>query len=70
MSHRIIISKSVQKQIDALPNEMSDRVAEKLQQLAEEPRPLEFRLIGKEKQPNRRVWLLNGHVASIMIDHD
>jgi mRNA interferase RelE/StbE len=39
MSHRIIISKSVQKQIDALPNEMSDRVAEKLQQLAEEPRP-------------------------------
>jgi integrase len=31
---------------------------------------LEFRLIGKEKQPNRRVWLLNGHVASIMIDHD
>ncbi len=39
MSYRIIISKSVQKQIDALPDEMSDRVAEKLQQLAEEPRP-------------------------------
>ncbi|WP_416672845.1 rhodanese-like domain-containing protein [Egbenema bharatensis] len=31
---------------------------------------LEFRLIGKEKQPNPTVWLLNGHVASIMIDHD
>jgi mRNA interferase RelE/StbE len=39
MSYRIIISKSVQKQMDALPDDMSDRVAEKLQQLAEEPCP-------------------------------
>jgi mRNA interferase RelE/StbE len=39
MSYRIIISKSVQKQIEALPGEMCDRVAEKLQQLTEEPRP-------------------------------
>ncbi|GAB4375603.1 MAG: type II toxin-antitoxin system RelE/ParE family toxin [Elainellaceae cyanobacterium] len=39
MSYRIIISKSVQKQLDTLPGDMSDRIAGKLKQLAEEPRP-------------------------------
>jgi mRNA interferase RelE/StbE len=39
MSYTVIISKSVQKQFDDLPTEMSDRIAERVQHLADEPRP-------------------------------
>ena len=39
MSYSIVISKSVQKQIDDLPNDVSERVVEKIQNLANEPRP-------------------------------
>ena len=39
MSYAIIISKSVQKQIDNLPNDVIERVIEKIQNLASEPRP-------------------------------
>jgi mRNA interferase RelE/StbE len=39
MSYILIISRSVQKQFDDLPTDMSDRIAEKVQQLANEPRP-------------------------------
>lgn len=39
MSYTIIVSKSVQKQLDALPPDMCDRAAEKIQQLADQPRP-------------------------------
>lgn len=39
MSYAIIISKSVQKQIDNLPNDVILRVIEKIQNLASEPRP-------------------------------
>lgn len=39
MSHTVVISKSVQKQIDDLPNEMKERIAEKIQNLADEPCP-------------------------------
>jgi mRNA interferase RelE/StbE len=39
MSYTIIISKSVQKQIDNLPNDVIERVIEKIQSLALEPRP-------------------------------
>jgi mRNA interferase RelE/StbE len=39
MSYCVIISKSVQKQIDNLPNDIIDRVLEKIQNLAVEPRP-------------------------------
>lgn len=35
----VIISKSVQKQIDNLPNDVIERVIEKMQNLALEPRP-------------------------------
>jgi mRNA interferase RelE/StbE len=35
----IVISKSVQKQIDNLPNDVAPRVIEKIQNLASEPRP-------------------------------
>jgi len=39
MSYRVVISKSVQKQIDNLPNDVIERVIEKIQNLASEPRP-------------------------------
>jgi mRNA interferase RelE/StbE len=39
MSYIIIISKSVQKQIDDLPNDVKERIVEKIQNLANEPRP-------------------------------
>ncbi len=39
MSYAIIISKSVQKQIDNLPSDLALRVIEKIQNLASEPRP-------------------------------
>jgi mRNA interferase RelE/StbE len=39
MNYTVIISKSVQKQIDNLPNDVIDRVLEKIQNLASEPRP-------------------------------
>ncbi|BAY75203.1 plasmid stabilization system protein like [Nostoc linckia NIES-25] len=39
MSYTVIISKSVQKQIDDLPNDITLRVIEKIQNLAVEPRP-------------------------------
>ena len=39
MSYAIAISKSVQKQIDNLPNDVALRVIEKIQNLASEPRP-------------------------------
>ncbi len=39
MSHTIITPKTVQKQLEALPNDVFDRVAVKIQQLGEDPRP-------------------------------
>ncbi len=39
MSYIILISKSVQKQIDNLPNQIRNRVIKKIQSLAQEPRP-------------------------------
>lgn len=39
MSYTVVISKSVQKQIDNLPNDVIERVIEKIQNLASEPRP-------------------------------
>ncbi|MGK7895570.1 MAG: type II toxin-antitoxin system RelE/ParE family toxin [Xenococcus sp. (in: cyanobacteria)] len=39
MSYSIIISKSVQKQISNLPSQIRNRVIEKIQSLAQEPRP-------------------------------
>jgi mRNA interferase RelE/StbE len=38
MSYTIITPKTVQKQLDALPNAVFDRVAVKIQQLGEDPR--------------------------------
>ncbi|MEM6751774.1 MAG: type II toxin-antitoxin system RelE/ParE family toxin [Cyanobacteria bacterium P01_C01_bin.38] len=37
--YTVLISKSVQKQIDNLPNDFVERVIEKIQNLATEPRP-------------------------------
>lgn len=39
MTYTIIIPKAVQKQLDALPDDVYDRIAAKVQQLAENPRP-------------------------------
>ncbi len=39
MSYSVVISKSVQKQIDNLPDDVVQRVIEKIQNLASEPRP-------------------------------
>lgn len=39
MTYEIIITKSIQKQLDNLPNNIQERVYYKISQLAEEPRP-------------------------------
>lgn len=39
MTYTIITPKAVQKQLDALPDEIYERIAIKIQQLAEDPRP-------------------------------
>ncbi|MEG4417362.1 type II toxin-antitoxin system RelE/ParE family toxin [Microcoleus sp. LAD1_D5] len=39
MTYTIIITKAVQKQLDALPDDVYERIAVKVQQLAENPRP-------------------------------
>jgi mRNA interferase RelE/StbE len=39
MNYNVIAPKSVQKQLDALPNDSYERIAVKIQQLAEDPRP-------------------------------
>ncbi|MBW4538108.1 MAG: type II toxin-antitoxin system RelE/ParE family toxin [Myxacorys chilensis ATA2-1-KO14] len=39
MTYTIITPKAVQKQLDALPNDVYDRIAVNIQQLAEDPRP-------------------------------
>jgi mRNA interferase RelE/StbE len=39
MSYKLITPKSVQKQIDELPDEIRDRIDESIKALAENPRP-------------------------------
>ncbi|MEG3842746.1 type II toxin-antitoxin system RelE/ParE family toxin [Microcoleus sp. herbarium14] len=39
MTYTIIIPKAVQKQLDALPDDVYERIAVKVQQLAQNPRP-------------------------------
>lgn len=39
MSYTVVIAKSVQKQIDDLPSDMKERIVDKIQNLANEPRP-------------------------------
>ncbi len=39
MTYTIIIPKAVQKQLDALPDDVYERIAIKVQELAENPRP-------------------------------
>jgi mRNA interferase RelE/StbE len=39
MTYEIMITKTIQKQLDNLPNNIQERVYEKIAQLAEEPRP-------------------------------
>jgi mRNA interferase RelE/StbE len=39
MTYTIIMPKAVQKQLDALPEDVCDRIAVKIQKFAENPRP-------------------------------
>ncbi|HEY9872997.1 MAG TPA: type II toxin-antitoxin system RelE/ParE family toxin [Candidatus Obscuribacterales bacterium] len=39
MTHTVIIPKPVQKQLDSLPDDIRNRIIEKIVLLAEEPRP-------------------------------
>jgi mRNA interferase RelE/StbE len=39
MTYTIIVPKTVQKQLDALPDEVYERISVKIQNLAENPRP-------------------------------
>jgi len=39
MTYIIITPKAVQKQLDALPDDVYDRIAGRIQQLTEDPRP-------------------------------
>ncbi len=39
MTYEIIITKSIQKQLDNMPNNIQERVYDKISQLVEEPRP-------------------------------
>ncbi len=39
MTYTIITPKAVQKQLDALPDDVYNRIAKKIEQLAEDPRP-------------------------------
>ena len=39
MTYKIIVPKAVQRKLDALPNEVYERISIKIQQLANNPRP-------------------------------
>jgi mRNA interferase RelE/StbE len=39
MTYAIIVTKSIQKELDNLPNEIKDRAYDKISQLSENPRP-------------------------------
>jgi mRNA interferase RelE/StbE len=56
MSYTVVISKSVQKQIDDLPNDVIERAIEKIQNLALEPRPIGVvKLKGSEDEYRIRI---------------
>jgi len=62
MTYRVILSKSVQKQLDSLPESVRKRVIEHILTLSDNPRPHgHIKLKGFEKQyrirvGNYRVW--------------
>ena len=56
MTYQIIITKSIQKQLDNLPNNLKERVYEKIGQLADEPRPnVVVKLKGYENEYRIRI---------------
>jgi mRNA interferase RelE/StbE len=56
MSYVIIVSKATQKQIDDLPQDIQERVDDKIQSLADEPRPSgTVKLKGSENEYRIRV---------------
>ena len=79
MSYTVVISKSVQKQIDDLPNEMKERIAEKIQNLADEPRPdgvvklkgsdNEYRILFSSCSVNIEKMFIGNKALSLMSDY-
>ena len=56
MSYIIVVPKSVQKQLDRLPEQVYQRIVKKIQSLAEEPRPAgSLKLKGVEAEYRIRV---------------
>jgi mRNA interferase RelE/StbE len=56
MSYTILIAKSVQKQINALPADIKTRVVEKIKQLESEPRPAgAIKMKGSEQEYRIRI---------------
>lgn len=56
MAYTIIVSKTVQKQIRGLPNNVRNRVLEKIKVLGEEPRPANtVKLKGFEQEYRLRI---------------
>ncbi len=56
MSYRVVVPKSVQKQLDELPDTVRDRVAKRIVKLKEEPRPRGYvKLRGYENEYRIRI---------------
>ena len=56
MSYSIIVPKSVQKQLDKLPEQVYQRILKKIRLLAEEPRPVgALKLKGMEAEYRIRI---------------
>jgi mRNA interferase RelE/StbE len=50
MIYTIITPKAVQKQLDALPNDIYERIATKILQLAQDPRPDGVKIKGADNE--------------------
>lgn len=56
MTYIIITPKAVQKQLDALPDEVYDRIVGKIQELVEDPRPVGvIKMKGSENEYRIRI---------------
>lgn len=60
MTYVIITPKAVKKQLDALPDKVYERIAHKIQQLAEDPRPAgAIKMKGSDNEYRIRNWCLS-----------
>jgi mRNA interferase RelE/StbE len=49
MSYRVILPKSVQKELDHLPNYIASRILQALSELEDQPRPADWKKLRGEK---------------------